>query len=87
VPVLYTLDLNKPENRVRVYPNQNTDFTEYVYPLNNGRSVDYMEAPVFTYNEDTKSYITTFITFSGNDVVVPGSANQELFLLSYKVKA
>lgn len=87
VPVLYTLDLNKPENRVRVYPNQNTDFTEYIYPLNNGRSVDYMEAPVFTYNEDTKSYITTFITFSGNDAVVPGSANQELFLLSYKVKA
>jgi len=88
VPVLYTLDLNKPSNRVRVFPVETTDFTEFVHPLNNGRGITYMEAPVFTYNEDTKLYSTTFITFSGDDRNTGkyGNASQELFILSHKVK-
>lgn len=88
VPVLYSLDLNKLENRTRIYPTETTDFIEYVYPLNNGRNVTYMEPPVFTYNEDTKTYLTTFITFSGNDNnALYGAANQKLFLTSYKIKS
>lgn len=87
VPVLYSLDLNKTENKIRVFPTETSDFLEYIYPLNNGRNVTYMEPPVFTYNEDTKTFLTTFITFSGNDNnPFYGAADQKLFLTSYKIK-
>ena len=76
VPVLYRLDLNNPQERVRIYPTNDTDFTEYVYPLSN---VSYMEAPVFCYNEDTKLYLTTFISFSG--------VSQQANLINYKINA
>ncbi len=87
VPVLYELDLNSTNNKVRVFPTETTDFVEYIYPLNNGRNVTYMEPPVFTYNEDTKAYLTTFITFSGNDNNgLYGAADQKMFLTKYKIK-
>lgn len=76
VPVLYRLDLNNPQERVRIYPTGESDLTEYVYPLS---AVSYMEAPVFCYNEDTKLYLTTFITFS--------AWNQQVNLINYKVNA
>jgi hypothetical protein len=76
VPVLYRLDLNNPQERVRIYPTSETNFTEYVYPLTN---VSYMEAPVFCYNEDTKLYLITFITFKGLE--------QQVNLINYKVNA
>ena len=76
VPVLYRLDLNNPQERVRIYPTNDTNFTEYVYPLSN---VSYMEAPVFCYNEDTKLYLTTFISFSG--------VSQQVNLINYKINA
>jgi len=78
VPVLYRLDLNNPKDRVRVYPNNTTPanaFIEYVYPLS---AINYMEAPVFCYNEDTQTYLTTFISFSGS--------NQKLNLITYKTQ-
>ena len=58
------------------YPTNDTNFTEYVYPLSN---VSYMEAPVFCYNEDTKLYLTTFISFSG--------VSQQVNLINYKINA
>lgn len=82
VPVLYEVDLNRPQERKRVYPNNNTEavvFLNYVYPLtgNSGRGVSYMEAPVFCYNEDTNLYLTTFISFSGT--------HQQANLITYKI--
>ena len=76
VPVLYRLDLNNPQERVRIYPTSDTNFAEYIYPL---KVVGYMEAPVFCYNEDTKLYSTTFITFS--------AAGPQVSLINYKVNA
>jgi len=91
VPVLYTLDLNNPRSKVRIYPNESTSYSEYIYPLkgNSGIGITYMEEPVFTYNEDTNLYITTFISFSGDDnnIAKYGPANQQLNLISYKIKA
>ena len=76
VPVLYRLDLNNPQERVRIYPTSDTDFTEYIYPLS---VIQYMEAPVFCYNEDTRLYLTTFITFAITALQVK--------LINYKINA
>jgi hypothetical protein len=78
VPVLYRLDLNNPKDRTRIYPSNTTDpnaFKEYVYPLG---TVSYMEAPVFCYNEDTQTYVITFISFPYQ--------TQKLNLITYKVQ-
>lgn len=77
VPVLYLLDLNTPQERQRIFPLNSTPgntFIEYVYPLS---GVSYMEAPVFCYNEDSKLFFTTFISFSG--------FSQQLKLITYKI--
>lgn len=79
IPVLYKLDLNNPQERQRVYPTNSTPasaFLEYVY---NSTKVGYMEAPVFSYNEDTKLYLTTFIAFE--------NGNQQMRLINYKTSA
>lgn len=81
VPVLYEIDLNAPQERVRVYPTNttNTNFLEYVYPLSgdSGNGISYMEAPVFCYNEDTKLFLTSFIAFSGTA--------QQAKIITYKI--
>jgi hypothetical protein len=69
VPVLYSIDLNKSGERTRIFPNNFSPlsaFFEYVYPLSAGQGteINYMEAPVFSYNEDTGLYMTTFLSFS-----------------------
>ena len=87
VPVLYRLDLNNPQERVRIYPTNDTNFTEYIYPLSSGPlsalihspRIEYIEAPVFCYNEDTKLYSTTFIAFS--------AAGPQVSLINYKINA
>lgn len=79
MPVLYRLDLNNPQERQRVYPLNDTsgiNFVEYVYPLS---GISYMEAPVFCFNEDTKLYFTTFLSFSG--------WSQQVNLINYKINA
>lgn len=79
MPVLYQLDLNTPQERQRVYPLNSTEgstFIEFVYPLS---GVSYMEAPLFCFNEDTKLYFTTFITFS--------AWSQQVNLVNYKISA
>ncbi len=58
VPVLYENDLNNPGKRVRVFPNNYTDYSNFVYS-----SFSYIEPPVFTYNKDTSSYIVSYIGY------------------------
>lgn len=63
IPVLYGVDLNNPTSRTRLFPKYDTDFTKYVYPLNEPTEI---VTPVFTYNKDTNAYIVSFFKFSNN---------------------
>jgi len=77
IPVLYKLDLNNPREREKIYPVNSTNpsaFLEYIYSIG---SVNYMEEPVFCYNEDTNTYAITFLTFAGS--------TQQAKIINYKV--
>lgn len=59
VPVLYQIDLNNTNNRTRVWPTDSTNFDQYL----RSTPYSYIEAPVFTYNKDTDTYIVTYLAY------------------------
>lgn len=63
IPVLYRIDLNAPAEKVRIFPQYETDFSHYVYLVSLPTEI---VTPVFTYNKDTNSYIVSFFKFSNN---------------------
>jgi hypothetical protein len=67
VPVLYEYNLNDPANRQRIYPTNDTNYSEYFYnsaaTLNDLKLLTYIEPPVLTYNYSTNSYYITFIGY------------------------
>jgi len=84
VPVLYSINLNDPNSRTRIFPTNSTNpynFLEYIYPINNSASneVSFMEDPVFSYNKDTNLYIINFLAYNYH--------SQQTNLISYKISS
>ena len=72
VPVLYELDLDGTSNRKRLYPNDTTDFTPYI----SSTPFLYIEAPVFTFNKDSNTYIVTHLAYG---------TSQKTNIINYKI--
>ena len=69
MPALYRIDLNNPSEKIRIFPQYNTNFKDYVYTIIEPASARAEEivSPVFTYNKDTNSYIVSFLKFTNNE--------------------
>jgi len=69
VPVLYEYDINKPGTRTRIFPDNNTDYSYFIY-AKGASAIDtqlehltYVEPPVITYNKDVSSYTICFVGY------------------------
>jgi len=70
VPVLYEYDINKPGTRTRIFPDNYTDYSYFIYAVGASalnpelEHLSYIEAPVITYNKDVSSYSICFVAYT-----------------------
>jgi len=70
VPVLYQYNINTPNTRTRIFPDNNTNFSAFLYAKGASaidpelEHITYIEPPVITYNKDVSSYVISFIGYN-----------------------
>jgi len=67
---LYQYNINTPNTRTRIFPDNNTNFSAFLYAKGASaidpelEHITYIEPPVITYNKDVSSYVISFIGYN-----------------------